>query len=151
MVSWDLNSYQEIHRFDGDACGVNKVKFMQTGQLITLGSATGRHARQLKIWDLRMNGEQSECFALKQSRSAAAERSDRRYTCVCCHPIDEKIILGTAQGMLMSYYIQLLITCTDLVSGSIVIWDLRSGVSEEFHTHSSAGRYFWIHSSTVYT
>ena len=99
MVSWDLNTLEEIHRFDGDACGVNKVKFIQTGQLITLGSATGRPARQLKIWDLRMSGEQSECFALKQSSigkgsssssssKVAAEESDRRFTCVCCHPID---------------------------------------------------------------
>ena len=113
VVSWDMNTNQEIHRFYGDACGVNKVKFMQTDQLITLGSATGRHARQVKIWDLRMNGQQSECIALRlnsteKSRSSSSSSSnssrtsskgiDRRYTCVCCHPIDEKLILGTAQG-----------------------------------------------------
>eukprot|EP01036_Dinobryon_divergens_P030991 gene30991-40321_t len=88
VVSWDMNTNQEIHRFYGDACGVNKVKFMQTDQLITLGSATGRHARQQEV----------------------------------------------------SYH-------TGLVLGSIIIWDLRSGVSEEYHTHSSPVTDCMVHPS----
>ena len=102
VLSWDLNAGKEVYRFNADACGVKKVQYLRTGQLLTLSSSNGGlNTPQLKIWDLRAK---DQCiFALgRQSKGADKENVDTkrkaRYTCVRSHPIDEKILTGTSTG-----------------------------------------------------
>eukprot|EP01037_Dinobryon_pediforme_P017251 gene17251-17441_t len=123
VLSWDLNAGKEVYRFNADACGVKKVQYLRTGQLLTLSSSNGGlNTPQLKIWDLRAK---DQCiFALgRQSKGADKENVDTkrkaRYTCVRSHPIDEKILTGTS-------------------TGSVVVWDLRSGEAVDYRVHSSA-------------
>ena len=56
VIVWDLYYGKEISRVRADAAGVNKLKFMKNGQLVTVGNSEGC---QIKVWDFRFNSMSS--------------------------------------------------------------------------------------------
>jgi WD40 repeat protein len=99
---------------------------MRTGQLITVGESP---KAQIKIWDLRasagVEGDSGVAMALSQElssdRSSGAQRGGgiSRTTCVCAHPVQEKLVSGTS-------------------AGEVHLWDLRSAASLVFRPHPFA-------------
>jgi len=128
----DLYSGKEVSRVKVDPCGVAKVKFTRTGQLVTVGQSA---KSQIKIWDLKASaaGNSSPAMVLSQQ----LERNDDtehnswgdtpggprarpgRTTCVSLHPVQEKLVSGTSQG-------------------TVQVWDLRSAACLSFTPHAQA-------------
>lgn len=124
VILWDMYSGKEISRTIADACGVNKLKFLKTGQLVTVGNSVDC---QIKLWDLKVAPtswttvfSRGLCKNYQSSSNYASHPSKRhpRYTSLLCHPVQDKIISGTA-------------------TGSMVVWDLRSEVPVEHQVQSS--------------
>ena len=128
----DLYSGKEVSRVKVDPCGVAKVKFTRTGQLVTVGQSS---KSQIKIWDLKASavGNNSPAMVLSQQleRNDDAELNTwnatqggpwarlGRTTCVSLHPVQEKLVSGTSQG-------------------TVQVWDLRSAACLSFAPHAHA-------------
>lgn len=129
----DLYSGLQLSTLKVDPSGVSKVKFMRTGQLITIGESS---KGQIKVWDLKAGARENEPvislaqklsdnapfsghnhFGSFSSSSSAARRS--RTTCVGVHPVQEKLVSGTSNGL-------------------VHLWDLRSAASISFSPHVTA-------------
>lgn len=146
-VLWDLYTGMEIRRFVADSCGLSKLEFTRSGQLLTCGQST---SAQLHIWDIRTNLPESQynqrsmsnltsilasntiknvsvsgVKALKHPIQQLGEKSfsiynsmnNLYYTSVSSQSIYNKIICGTSKG-------------------SIAIWDLRSEIISEYQPYS---------------
>jgi WD40 repeat protein len=50
VTIFDLYTGQELRSFCADSCGINKIEFNKSGQLITCGMGTNA---QLHVWDIR--------------------------------------------------------------------------------------------------
>jgi WD40 repeat protein len=130
----DIHSGKALSTFKVDPCGVAKVKFMRTGQLITVGESP---KAQIKIWDLRaaagMDGESGVAMGLSQELSSERGGVSGRTTCVCAHPVHEKLVSGTS-------------------TGEVHLWDLRSAASLVFRPHPfAAGESGWaVHGVVIY-
>eukprot|EP01032_Pedospumella_encystans_P018376 gene18376-20922_t len=128
----DLYSGKEVSRVKVDPCGVAKVKFTRTGQLVTVGQSS---KSQIKIWDLKASavGNNSPAMVLSQQLERnedtelntwnATQGGPRarpgRTTCVSLHPVQEKLVSGTSQG-------------------TVQVWDLRSAACLSFAPHTHA-------------
>lgn len=130
----DLYSGNEVSRVKVDPCGVAKVKFTRTGQLVTVGESS---KSQIKIWDLKASavGSSNPVMVLSQQmedensptwQDSSGTRARRSATtCVGLHPVQEKLVSGTSQGV-------------------VQVWDLRSAACLSFSPHGldlpSAGK-----------
>ena len=56
ITTFSLESMSEVHSFVADATGYNKIHYLSSGQLVTLGKSNG-----LKVWDLH-NSQPSGLF-----------------------------------------------------------------------------------------
>ena len=143
VVLWDLYTGKEVRRFTADSCGLNKLEFTRSGQLLTCGQST---SAQLHVWDVRTslpanvpsmssaNGPSggasggvsvSAARALKHpqkpSKDSVGHPHHLHYTSISSHSIYNKIVCGTSRG-------------------SVAIWDLRSEAVTEFQLYSSQSR-----------
>lgn len=136
VVLVDLYTSREVSRMKVDSAGVNKVLYMRTGTLATLGDST---KSQIKIWDPRIaapaaaadgSGGRAQ-MALQQQLSNSYSsislldsppraRNNPRFTSMTAHAVQEKLVSGMANG-------------------SVMLWDLRSEASIEFAPHTSVG------------
>lgn len=123
----DVYSGQEVSTMKVDPSGINKVKFMRTGQLITVGDSS---KSQIKVWDLKAGGTNEPVMTLSQQLSDSAGNGGARRsrtTCVAVHPVQEKLVSGTSRGL-------------------VHLWDLRSAASIAFSPHAmdatATGSYF---------
>lgn len=135
VVLWDLNSGKEIRRFTADSCGLSKLEFTRSGQLLTCGHST---STQLHVWDVRTSlssssissaspAELSKSVTVSASRSllhpehyAIGQTQPRQhlyYTSISSQSIYNKIICGTS-------------------GGSIAVWDFRSEAVSVFQPYS---------------
>lgn len=141
IILWDLYTGKEIRRFCADQCGVNKIEFTKSGQLLTCGQSS---TTQLHIWDIRTNlsgGSSLSCNAIAQNEKNVQVKASRAlqhpsssqisnqytnpsqydslyYTSLSSQSIYNKIICGTSQG-------------------SIAIWDIRTEVVTQFQPYAS--------------
>lgn len=124
VTLWDMYSGREISRITADACGINKIKFLKTGQLVTVGNSVDC---QIKIWDLKSAPtswtavfNRGLCKNYHSSSNYANNPGKRnpRYTSLLCHPVLDKIVSGTS-------------------TGSVVVWDLRTELPLEHQVQSS--------------
>ena len=149
VILWDLYSGAEIRRFVADSCGVSKLEFTRSGQLLTCGQST---SAQLHVWDIRTNFQDS----LNQQQISQSSMTSLpiigngggvKVSAVRAlkHPTQQ------SDPMSMSYsYHPSNIQYTSLSSnsiynkiicgtsnGSIAIWDLRSEIISEFQPYSA--------------
>lgn len=126
IVIFDLYSGREVSRLKADPCGINKVKFIRTGQLVTVGDSS--NSSQIKIWDMKVGGgekvqpamvlsQQLTHFDAKIHYSSNCECHSTRFSSIASHPMKEKIVTG----------------CAD--TGAVLLWDLRSESSIKFSPH----------------
>lgn len=117
----DIHAGVALHTIKADPCGLLKVKFTRTGQLLTVGEST---KAQIKIWDLRSSPAAQNKPEIALSQSLSEDRLHNavkgKTTCICAHPVQEKLISGTSSGI-------------------VHLWDLRSEASIAFkpHAHTS--------------
>ncbi len=133
IILFDLYVGKEVTRIKADPSGVNKLRFMRTGQLISLGNSS---KSQVRIWDLKSNGagqvlhlsdEISSGRSSSGSNSPMNTSSNNRstqqlYSSVCPHPVQNTVMCGTTEG-------------------EVVLWDLRNASSSslEFRPHHCKG------------
>lgn len=138
VVLWDITQGVEVHRIRADQCGVNKVKFLRSGKLLTLGSSP---QDQVKLWDLRMDHARGVRPAASASMAASGTalmpttpsftpisrgrtafansfsvRNRPQLKCISGHPVQDKVLCGCS-------------------SGAVAVWELRSLTFEEFQPH----------------
>jgi WD40 repeat protein len=119
----ELSSGRTVCNIKADPCGVKKVLFTRTGQLVTVGEST---KAQIKIWDLRAAGNNQATLVLATDLSDSIasphighDRRGTSATCVCLHPVHEKLVSGCADG-------------------SVQLWDLRSSTNLTFRSHGNS-------------
>ncbi len=122
VIIWDLHRATEIYRIRADPSGISKVKYLSTGQLLTLGNSLGD---QIKVWDLRVdtNRQLSSTISPVNANTRPSNRKPSMYCNVLGHPVQDKILASTA-------------------SGTVEVTDMRYGRSSstlEFRPHTSAG------------
>jgi WD40 repeat protein len=117
VIVWDIVSGKCISDFYADACGVSKVLFSKSGQLLTAGSSS---RAQLQLFDIRSSGSGSgsgtgskqgqgstggSYFYRSRSRARAAKSFTHpalpvvpSYTALCEHTLHPWISCGTSDG-----------------------------------------------------
>jgi WD40 repeat protein len=118
VIIHDYSGY-EITRFNADYCGLNAIKYSNSGDLITLGMSSGG---QLSIWDTRS----SSAALVRCLRPPPISSTTISYltSVLTSHRNDYDLICGTS-------------------TGSIIQWDTRSdGVifsPHQVHSPSTSG------------
>jgi WD40 repeat protein len=101
----DYSGY-EITRFNADYCGLNAIKYSNSGDLITLGMSSGG---QLSLWDTRSSSQSAALVRCLRPPISSSSSSTISYltSVLTSHRNDYDLICGTS-------------------TGSIIQWDTRS-------------------------
>lgn len=115
----DVLSASEVVRFNADYCGVNAIKFSNSGHLISIGSSSNG---QLQIWDIRSGSPSMHRCATRPLQKA----SSRLTSLLTSNVNDYDMICGTSDGL-------------------VVQWDTRMNgyISHPVHANTAAGK-LWI-------
>lgn len=115
----ELSTGKAVCTIKADPCGVKKVLFTRSGQIVTIGESP---KAQIKFWDLRSAGNNQAVMALSFELSDLTQKRPASVSSVCLHPVHEKLASG----------------CSD---GTVQLWDLRSSANLSFRPHPhSRGR-----------
>lgn len=149
VILWDLHTGMEIRRFVADSCGLTKLEFTRSGQLLTCGQSA---SAQLHIWDIRTNLPESQYNQRSASNitSISATKTMKNFNIsgvkALKHPIQNIGVTAfpTYNSMKNLYYTSISsqsiynkIIC-GTSKGSIAIWDLRSEIISEYQPYSSS-------------
>lgn len=139
ITVWDIKTEKNLISFKADDCGVNKVHYSKSGQIVSIGNSC---KSQLRLWDIRTNtlGKTVDDYnsVLKPARSfkhpkSPLESSYIFYSSVCCDPFQPKIVCGTN-------------------TGSVIEWDYRSNsnsTSDDFRKQVPLNYYHNLHDNTI--
>eukprot|EP00602_Paraphysomonas_sp_CaronLab_P010657 CAMPEP_0185037502 /NCGR_PEP_ID=MMETSP1103-20130426/32012_1 /TAXON_ID=36769 /ORGANISM="Paraphysomonas bandaiensis, Strain Caron Lab Isolate" /LENGTH=327 /DNA_ID=CAMNT_0027575501 /DNA_START=21 /DNA_END=1001 /DNA_ORIENTATION=- len=114
VIVRDLTSASEVVRFNAEFCGVDIVKYSNSGHILSLGPS---NSAQLKVWDIRTGSP-----AMVRSSTRPTESTVARLTSVLTSYVnDYDILCGTS-------------------AGRIVQWDTRRDgyISHEIHASNSS-------------
>ena len=114
----DIISGSELVRFSADYCGVNCIKFTNSGHIVSLGSSS---TAPLQVWDVR-----SRHPVLARSATRSLQKITSQLTCLLTSNVnDYDMICGTSDG-------------------HVIQWDTRSNsyVTHAIHSPQAAGKHF---------
>jgi WD40 repeat protein len=130
MVSvYSAEAARQIASFRADAAGVNQLKYVRSGYIVTLSKSCG--SSSIKLWDLRMNVSDDifrslrPCQELDQPDIKAALGE---YTSAELHPSKDQLICGSSHGF-------------------VSLFDMRTGSTMNFRPHSRQGMWAIIAAS----
>jgi WD40 repeat protein len=107
VILWDLYTGKELRRFCADSCGVNKIEFTRSGQLLSSGMSS---SAQLYIWDIRTQNTtpslssspisdiQVDVAPIRKFQHPNEVSQNSYYTSISSQSIYNKIICGTSKG-----------------------------------------------------
>lgn len=154
IAIFDLYSAKHVVSIRADATGINKIQFTPNGQIVSVGNSV---ETPMKIFDLRQDNSTTQItpacvYTRKQNKNAYKantsstttnksamdivsdedpyERVYNRslslrapgYTTVTSHPSQDKVMAADS-------------------TGHVILWDLRTSSSIEYHPHGSVGKY----------